>query len=193
MDKIVLVGAGGHCKSCIDVIEQENKYQIVGITDKQSKPGEKMLGYPILGGDELLGEIRKEVTYALVTVGQLENATLRQALFNNLVSLNFVLPACISPRAYVARSASIGQGSIVMHDALLNSKAKVGNNVIINSKALVEHDAIIKDHCHISTGAIINGGVIINEASFIGSGAVLVQYTEVKRGAFIKANTLYKG
>ena len=32
-EKLILIGGGGHCKSCIDVIEQENKYEIAGIVD----------------------------------------------------------------------------------------------------------------------------------------------------------------
>jgi hypothetical protein len=31
MDDIVLIGGGGHCKSVIDVIEQQGEYKIVGI------------------------------------------------------------------------------------------------------------------------------------------------------------------
>ena len=32
-EKIVLIGGGGHCHSVIDVIEQTNKYEIIGIVD----------------------------------------------------------------------------------------------------------------------------------------------------------------
>ncbi len=32
--KILLIG-GGHAKSVIDVIEQENRYEIIGIVDKK--------------------------------------------------------------------------------------------------------------------------------------------------------------
>ena len=35
MKKIIVLGGGGHCKSCIDVIENENKYKIIGIVDKK--------------------------------------------------------------------------------------------------------------------------------------------------------------
>ena len=35
MDEILLVGGGGHCKSVIDVIEQEDNYTLVGIVDNQ--------------------------------------------------------------------------------------------------------------------------------------------------------------
>ena len=34
MSKIILIGGGGHCKSVIDIIEQDNKFKIAGIIDK---------------------------------------------------------------------------------------------------------------------------------------------------------------
>ena len=44
MKKIILIGAGGHCKSCIDVIEEEKKFEIVGIIDNFRK--KSIFGYP---------------------------------------------------------------------------------------------------------------------------------------------------
>jgi len=46
---IILIGGGGHCKSCIDVIEATNQFVIKGILDITQKLGEKILGYPIIG------------------------------------------------------------------------------------------------------------------------------------------------
>ena len=57
-EKIVLVGAGGHAKSLIDVIELENKFEIFGLVDN-AKNGE-VLGYKVLGTDEILKEIKSE-------------------------------------------------------------------------------------------------------------------------------------
>ena len=34
---IILIGGGGHCKSCIDVIEAEDKFEIAGIVDNDTK------------------------------------------------------------------------------------------------------------------------------------------------------------
>ena len=31
MDKILLIGAGGHARSCIDVLEEENQFEIAGL------------------------------------------------------------------------------------------------------------------------------------------------------------------
>ena len=45
MKDIVLIGGGGHCKSAIDVIEQENRFKIVGIVDRSELLGTNILGY----------------------------------------------------------------------------------------------------------------------------------------------------
>jgi len=187
-NKLLLIGAGGHCRSCIDVIEQEGRFQIAGIVDKggeaessklkaQSQKNTavaetEVLGYPIIGTDDDLPELRIKYSHALVTVGQIKSPDVRIRLYDRLLELGFELPAIISPMAHVSRHAKIGQGTIVMHHALVNAGAVVGENCTINTKALVEHDAVIEDHCHIATGAIVNGGVIVGNGTFVGSNAV---------------------
>lgn len=190
--KLILIGGGGHCASCIDVIEQEDKFEIAGIVDNDSGR-ESLLGYPIVGSDDDLRKLRSEYDYALITVGQIKSPVIRIRLVEYAKSLGFVFPTIISPRAYVSRHALIGEGTIVMHDALVNSRATIGCNCIVNSKALVEHDAVVEDNCHISTGAIVNGGAIVRHGVFVGSNAVTKEYVEIKENDFIKAGSLFKG
>ena len=169
---IILIGGGGHCKSCIDVIEQENKYAIAGIVDRPGEKGHKALGYPISACDEDIPGLARQF-YFIITLGQIKSAKKRTRLYRELKEYGATLPTIISPHAYVSPHTEIGQGTIVMHGATVNVGARVGANCIINSHALIEHDAIIHDHCHISTGAIINGGVEIGEQTFIGSRAMV--------------------
>ena len=189
---IILIGSGGHCKSCIDIIEQENKYSIAGIIDK-NRSTKSVLGYSILGKDADLIELKTSYDYALITIGQIENSDIRIQLFNHLKLLGFKLPTITSSRAYISKHAQLGEGTIVMHDALINASAVIGNNCIINTKALIEHDVVIEDNCHISTGAIINGGTILKNGTFIGSNAVTKEHVQTKAGEFIKAGSLFKG
>ena len=42
-EKIILIGGGGHCKSVIDIIETENKFQIAGILDLPEKVGKNCI------------------------------------------------------------------------------------------------------------------------------------------------------
>ena len=192
MKEIILIGGGGHCKSVIDVIEQEGKFQIIGIVDKPELLGVKVLGYPVIGNDSDLVDLSKKYRYALVTVGQIKSSSLRVKLFKLAVKIGLTMPNVISPRAYVSKHAMIGQGTVIMHDALVNANAKIGENCIINSKALIEHDAIIEDFCHIATNTVINGAAIVRQGSFLGSGVITKQGVKVEKNSFFKAGSLVK-
>ena len=189
-EKIVLLGGGGHCHSVIDVIEQENKYQIVGIVDKNELLGTDILGYKIIASDDDLEEIYKTCKNAIIAVGQIESNHVRVKLFNRLKEIGFNLPIIISPIAYVSKHSFIDEGTIVMHHALINANVKIGKNCIINSKALIEHDVIIEDNCHISTASVINGAVLVKANTFFGSNATSKQSVEIS--GFIKAGSLVK-
>jgi len=191
-EKIILVGGGGQCMASIDVIEQTGIYEIEAIVDVPEKVGQTILYYPILYTDDQLPELSKRYKNFLVTVGQIRSSELRIKLFNILKSLEVTLPVIISPLAYVSRHATIDEGTIVMHHALVNADARVGKNCIINSKALIEHSATVGDFCHISTGAIINGDAIVGERCFVGSNAIARHGITIPANSFIKANSLVK-
>ncbi len=189
--KILLIGGGGHCHSVIDVIEQEDKFEIAGIIDKKELAGKKVLNYKIIGCDDDLKELYKTYKYAIITVGQIKSNTIRVKLFNLLKNIGYKLPTIISPFAYVSRYATIDEGTVIMHQALVNANANIGKNCIINTKALIEHDVKVEDNCHISTASVINGGVVVKENTFFGSNSVSKEYIEID--GFVKAGILTKG
>ena len=73
MDEIILIGAGGHARACIDVIELNSQYKIAGLIDKYVPKSERCLGYPIIGTDEDLSDLRKKYKYCLITIGQIKS------------------------------------------------------------------------------------------------------------------------
>ena len=87
MKKIILIGAGGHCKSCIDVIEIQKKFKIVGLVD--NKKFFFMINYKIIGNDKELKKISKKAEYALITTGQIKNSKIRESLFNKTLNNGF--------------------------------------------------------------------------------------------------------
>jgi len=191
-ENIILIGGGGHCSACIDVLEQEGRFTIAGIVDRPEKKQHNVLKYPVIGSDKDLKELVKAFPNVLITLGQIKSPTRRVELFIDLMQMGAHFPVIQSPLAYISPYAHVAEGTIVMHHALINAGASVGRNCIINNKALIEHDAVIEDNCHISTGVIVNGGVKIGSGSFLGSGAVVVESASITSGSFIKANSLYR-
>lgn len=187
---IILIGGGGHCHSVIDVIEQEDKYKIIGIVDKKELIGTKVLDYEIIACDENLEELFKTCKNAVVTVGQIKTNTIRVKLFDKLKAVGFNMPIIISSFAYVSKYAKVEEGTVIMHHALINANAKIGKNCIINTKALIEHDVVVKDNCHISTASVLNGGVVVEENTFFGSNATSRESISIY--GFVKAGSLSK-
>ena len=187
---MIIVGAGGHALSCIDVIEQENKFKILGLIGLEDEVGSTVSGYEVIGTDTELNKILSSCDNAFNAVGQIKNPTIRIKIYESLTKIGFSLPTIISPKAYVSSKAKLGNASIVLHGATVNSSTSVGNNTIINSHALIEHGVTVGDHCHISTGVIINGDVSIGSRSFIGSGSVIKQEILISPDSFVQMGSI---
>lgn len=189
--EIILLGGGGHCRSCIDVIELAGDFKIAGIVEQPGKgKADSILGYPVIGYDNGLPQLRNKFDHALVTVGHIGSGTVRARLFHELKKLNFSLPVIVSPLAHVSKHAAIGEGTIVMHKAVVNAGARIGSNCILNTSCLIEHDARVGDGTHISTGAVLNGGSTIGSGCFVGSNATIVNGINLPDDYFFRAGAL---
>ena len=188
--KIVLIGAGGHAKACIEVIESAGEFSIAQILGKSSEIGLSVLGHVIKHTDADLALLREEYEYAFIGIGQMHNPILRREILSNLLNLGYQIPAIISKHAIVSSKAKIGTGSIVMNGAILNADCTVGKNVIVNSSALLEHDVFVDDDCHISTRVTINGNSRIGQGTFLGSGTVIRNGIEIGENSFVNMGSV---
>jgi sugar O-acyltransferase (sialic acid O-acetyltransferase NeuD family) len=187
MEPIILVGGGGHCISCIDVIRSTNKFEIVGILDISEKVGTIVSGISTIGSDADIPELAANGMSFLITLGQIKSSQSRVAIYKTIKDSGGKLPVVISPRAYVSQSATIDEGTIVMHNSLINANAIIGSNCIINTGALIEHEAIIGSFCHISTHAVVNGQVKVGNNSFLGSNSVIANNVSLPDGIIVAA------
>ena len=189
---LILIGAGGHARSCIDVIEQEGRFKIIGLVGSESELGLQVSGYEVIAVDKDISTLIGKAQFALVALGQISSPNARMSLYQIALKAGFELASIVSPSAYVSPSAQIGRGTIVMHGAIVNYGVKVGNNCIINSRALLEHDSIVSDNCHISTGAILNGGVLVDEGCFIGSGTIIKEGVSIGEHSIVGMGSLLR-
>jgi sugar O-acyltransferase (sialic acid O-acetyltransferase NeuD family) len=191
--RLILIGGGGHCKSCIEVVESTGRWEIAGILDTTSRTDETLLGYPFLGKDDRIGELQEAGYSFLIAIGQIKSPTVRKGLFEKLQAQGAPLPTIISPHARVSRHALLGPGTVVFHYSTVNAGATVGENCIINTASHIEHDVWIGPHTHISTGALINGNVRIGQGCFVGSGSILSNGVTVVDDVVIGAGSLVLG
>ena len=193
MDRIILIGGGGHCASCLDVLDREGRFAVAAVVEKPEKSGGRICGLPINATDADLPGLIRQFENVLITIGQVKSAAPRKDAYKRASALGAKFPAIISPLSILSKYADLGAGSILMHQALVNSRVKIGINTIINTRALIEHDVVIGDHCHISTAAVLNGGCRIEDDCFVGSSAVLREGVRLGTGCVVGCGALVLG
>jgi len=187
--KILLLGAGGHCKSVLDSIISSYCYDSIGIIDKIlpsiEDENSNIMGIPIIGEDNDLTRLYSEgFTEAFITVGSIGDVSLRKKLYITIKQIGFHIPNIVDSSSIVSSFAVLGEGIYIGKNAVVNADAKIGNCAIINTSAVIEHECRIGDFVHIAPGSILSGNVWIDEGTHIGAGSV------IKQGLHIGADTM---
>lgn len=190
--KVIGLGAGGHARVVIEILQTNRRYQLLGLLDiDRSLHGTRVLGVPVVGDDDLLPAVKGDgVSHFFVGLGGSKDTRPRQRLFELALEHNLKPVDAIHPTATLSTSAVMGAGVTVMAGVIINACARLGVNVIVNTGAIVEHDCIIGDHVHIATGARLASTIKVGDGAHIGIGAIVKQGIKIGKGAVIGAGAV---
>jgi sugar O-acyltransferase (sialic acid O-acetyltransferase NeuD family) len=189
--KIFIIGAGGHAKTCIDVIESNNKFKVAYLVDKKSNK-KIIFNHKIIKESNFMKKEGNKKLNILIGIGQIKNNNLRKNIFFRYKKFGCNFPNITSKFSYVSKNSLLKEGILICHGVVINAGVEIGLNCIINNQALIEHDARVGNHCHISTGSIINGGTIIGSNTFIGSGTTIKENIMIGNNCVIGAGLTIK-
>lgn len=188
MEKIVLVGAGGHAKTIVDTIERGGCYEIVGFLDGGENGREVYRGYKVIGHDEDARAIYDTgVRNTIIAVGFMGRSDLRNRLYQEMKMLGFHFPVIIDPTAVVADDAVIGEGTYIGRNAIINVDVRIGRNCIVNTAAIIEHECKVGDFSHISVASVLCGQVTVGDNVLIGANATVIQGCNIEDNCIIGA------
>lgn len=169
--RLWILGSGGHAKVIIEAIRCSDEFEIAGcLDDDPARHGESVLGVPILGDttDQSLDHLG--VDLGVIAVGSNRGRASISARLDGRIEWASV----VHPAAWVAASAALGAGTVVMAGAIVQPNAIVGDHVILNTGCSVDHDCHVGNCVHVAPGARVTGGVHIGEGAFLGAGAVVI-------------------
>jgi len=170
VEKIVIAGAGAHCKVILDILRSCGGFEPVGLLDSGGR--KELLGVPVIGTDNLLRELRSAgVRYGFAAIG---SNHVRERVSAEMEEAGFTLATLVSPYAVVSPYAQIGAGTAVMPGAVVNACAKIGRGCILNTNCSVDHDCEMGDFVHIAPGCAVSGSVLVGHGSFLGTGARVI-------------------
>lgn len=193
--KIVGLGAGGHAKVVLDVIQlyYSAHFEMVGFLDSDpQKHGSPWYGFDVLGSDGMMADMADlGVTGFFVGLGSVGSLAARIALFEAGRAHSLTAVSLRHGLSILAPTARLGTGSCLLPGVVVNADAEIGTNVCVNTGAIVEHDCVVGDHSFIGPGAILSGAARLGRGVFIGAGAVvrqgirLADHTVVGAGAVV--------
>ena len=191
MEKIILVGGGGHCKVVSSIILENKNYEIVGISDLEIKKGKVINGIKINYTDNQLEKIFESgVKNAIVTIGSIGNPKLRIELFEKLKDIGYTLPIIISKYSIIAKGVFVDEGTVIMPGSIINTGVKIGKNCIINTGSIIDHECEIKNNVHIAPGVTLSGNVKVGNSSHIGTGSSIIQDISIGEYSIIGAGSV---
>ncbi len=188
----VILGAGGHARMLLDCLRFYPDVNIAGILDPTpALQGESIHGIPVLGNDDLLGEMRvRGVSHFVVGLGGVGNNRPRKRLFESALEFGLIPLTLKHSTSVISDMVAYEAGCQFLPGSIVNTDAVLGRNIIVNSGAIIEHDCVISDHVHIATGARLAGAVHVGQGSHIGAGATIRQNVEIGEFAIVGAGAV---
>ena len=190
---LVIYGGGGHAKALIELIEAEGKYRVAGVLDDHLAAGSKIFNAPVLGGGDLLARLKAQgIGQVVNAVGGIGDIVPRLHIYERIASAGLKVPSVVHPRAYIEKSAVLGEGGQVFFNAYIGSDCRVGFGCIINTGAILSHDCVLGEYVNISPGAILAGTVSVGARTLIGMGATINLGVKVGSGVRIGNSAVIK-
>jgi len=182
MNKLVIIGAGGHGKVVADCAKRMGYTDIEFLDDNRLV--DNVLGFRVVGGVGCTEKYDKSSTDFFVAIG---NNRVRVDLLKKLVRTGCNVVTLIHPETVISEFVRIEKGALVMPGAVINAGAEIGFGVIVNTGVRIDHDCKIADGVHISPGAVLSGTVSVGEGTWICSGAVVSNNVTIGSGSQVAA------
>jgi sugar O-acyltransferase (sialic acid O-acetyltransferase NeuD family) len=142
--------------------------------------GSIMFGYPVIGRQENIIELKKKykIEAGFITIG--DNYA-RQFVRNEIISLipNFTFVNAIHPTVSIGRNVKIGIGIVMMANVVVNPDCIIEDFCILNTGAQLEHNCYMGEFSHLSAGSITGGKVTIGKFSTITLGVTIIDRVNI--------------
>ena len=184
MDKLIIIGAGGHGKVVADIAKKSGKYKSIFFLD-DVEIGEVM-GISVIGK---ACDFEKHIFSSDIFVAIGDSQT-RSEFIENLLSLGAKVPTLIHPTATIGSNVLIGEGTSIMAGAVINPCVSMGRGVIVNTCSSVDHDCVVGDYCHLAVGVHVAGTVRIGKNVLIGAGSTIKNNVNICDNCIIGAGAV---
>lgn len=186
MNKIIVIGAGGHSKVVQDIINDSSDDKIYAILD-DAVSNTVIKKDIIYSNTNYIKELNIEKHSFVIAIGDNQ---VRKSIVEKLSIPNILYATLIHPSAVVSKSSKIEEGTVVMPGAVINANSTIGKHSIINTNAVIEHDSLLRDFVHVSPGSVLSGEVTVGIETHLGSGSIVIPGKKIGSKSIIGAGAV---
>jgi sugar O-acyltransferase (sialic acid O-acetyltransferase NeuD family) len=191
---IVLWGATGQARVLGEFLDDAG-YRVVAVFDNDPQAASPFDGVPIYHGAAGFAQWNAgrggEAHFGIAAVGGARGAD-RLAIHATLRAAGLHIATLVHPRAWVAKTARVGEGCQIMACAAVAANAALGAACIVNTSASVDHDSVLEDGVHVGPGAVLCGEVRVGARAFVAAGAVVLPRVRIGSDAVVGAGAVVR-
>lgn len=190
MTKLVIIGAGGHGKAVADCAKAMDCYDDIVFLDGQYPEHGGFCGWKVVGSPDDFAQFNQNAEFFVAIGSNAGRQTWQQKLQQN----GCEIATLIHPSSEIGTEVSIGQGSLVLANCVINILSTLGEGCIVNTSASIDHDCRLEDFVHIAPGVRLAGTVTLCSSVFMGvasaaiPGITIGKNTIVGAGATVVSN-----
>lgn len=173
-----LYGASGYSRVIIDIL-MTNQLNLEGLFDDYIRR-DSIDGFPIFSTDL----IPKSKIELFISIG--DNKT-RKRISKEIDA--YYITLC-HPSAIISNSVVVGDGTSIIHNAILQAGCIIGRHVIVNTAASIDHECVLADYVHVSPNSTLCGNVSVGEGTWIGAGSVILPGVTIGKWCTIGAGSV---
>jgi sugar O-acyltransferase (sialic acid O-acetyltransferase NeuD family) len=182
--KNIILGAGGHAKEVLSVIEQSYNDKGLAFFDNTIEGSKKLFGFSIFYKNEQL----KDFNTFFLGIGGIR---VRKILSQLGLDYGLEWVGCRSINAQVGKyEVYIDKTVDLMSGVIISNSVSIGMGTLLNRNVNVHHDVTIGSFCEIAPGVQLLGKVKLGNEVFVGAGAILLPNVRVGNNAIIGAGAV---
>lgn len=188
-DDLVIVGAGGHGRETLDVIEAVNEektqWRFLGFVDDGEVRADRLRRREAEVVDE--ADLDPEKVRYVIGIG---DPAARERVADRMTRSGFAPATLVHPTATVGGDSRLADGVVLAAGARVTTNVSLGRHTQLNVGACVSHDSEVGEFVTFSPGVFVNGECTIGNRAFFGTGAIVIPRCSIGEDAKVGAGAV---
>ena len=178
---MLLLGAGGFARETAELLRDSDSHELLGLLDDDPRCIGAAAGGSVVLGPLDIATVRRDA-HLVACMGK---PAARGAVVSRLGAPDSRYATLVHPSGSVARSVSVGVGTVIHAGVVCTADAQIGRHVAVMPQVVITHDDVVGDLVTLAAGVRLAGSVVVEAGAYVGAGALVREGVRIGAGAVV--------